>query len=66
MPRVCLYVLALFQPAHCIVWLKNLTASSVSRETFKVNLSLFPKATRGLQPISYKGLLVRTPLHAIV
>jgi hypothetical protein len=33
-----------FQPAHCIVSLKNLTATSISssvlRETFKVNLLL--------------------------
>jgi hypothetical protein len=33
-----------FQPSHCILPLKNLTAASISssvlRETFKVNLSL--------------------------
>jgi hypothetical protein len=27
---------------------------------------LFPKATRGFEPISYRGVLVSTLLHAIV
>jgi hypothetical protein len=27
---------------------------------------LFPKATRGLEPISYRGVLVSTLLHATV
>jgi hypothetical protein len=32
----------------------------------KVQFVSFPKATRGLAPISYKGALLSTLLHAIV
>jgi hypothetical protein len=31
-----------------------------------LSLFLFPKATRGLEPISYRGALLSTLLHAAV
>jgi hypothetical protein len=33
---------------------------------FKVQLVLFPKATKGLESISYRGALLSTLLHATV